>query len=45
MTGLLGVLDRAAQQNLVDFPKTIAALKGTTFRASSKLIEYLLSQY
>ncbi|NEP86472.1 MAG: DUF3368 domain-containing protein [Okeania sp. SIO2C2] len=45
VTGLLGVLDRAAQQNLVDFPKTIAALKGTTFRASSKLIEYLLSQY
>ncbi|NET45494.1 DUF3368 domain-containing protein [Okeania sp. SIO2B3] len=45
VTGLLGVLDRAAQQNLVDFPKTIAALKGTTFRASSRLIEYLLSQY
>lgn len=45
VTGLLGILDRAAQQNLVDFPTTIAALKGTTFRASSRLIEYLLSQH
>ena len=45
VTGLLGILDRAARQNLVDFPKTIAALKKTTFRASSKLIESLLSQY
>jgi predicted nucleic acid-binding protein len=45
VTGLLGILDRAAQQNIVDFPKTIAALKKTTFRASSKLIESLLSQY
>lgn len=45
VTGVLGVLDRAAQQNLVDFPQTIAALKKTTFRASTKLIESLLSQY
>ena len=45
VTGLLGILDRAAKQNLVDFPRTIAALKKTTFRASSKLIESLLSQY
>ena len=45
VTGLLGILDRAAQQNLVDFPQAIAALERTTFRASSKLIESLLSQY
>ncbi|MDY6805695.1 MAG: hypothetical protein SXA11_18060 [Cyanobacteriota bacterium] len=42
---MLGILDRAAQKNLVDFPLAIAALKETTFRASSKLIESLLSQY
>ena len=42
VTGVLGVLDRAAKQNLVDFPQTIAALKETTFRVSSKLIESLL---
>ena len=45
VTGLLGILDRAAQQNRVDFPQAIAALERTTFRASSKLIESLLSQY
>ena len=45
VTGLLGILDRAAQQNLVDFSEAIAALKETTFRASSKLIESLLARY
>lgn len=45
ITGLLGILDRAAKKNLVDFPQAIAALTETTFRASSKLIESLLSQY
>ena len=45
VTGLLGILDRAAQQNLVDFPQAIAALEKTTFRASPKLIKFLLSQY
>ncbi|NEO53738.1 MAG: DUF3368 domain-containing protein [Okeania sp. SIO3B5] len=45
VTGLLGILDRAAQQNLVDFSQAIAALEKTTFRASSKLIKSLLSQY
>lgn len=45
VTGLLGILDRAAQQNLVDFSQAIATLEKTTFRASSKLIESLLNQY
>ncbi|MEM1168833.1 MAG: DUF3368 domain-containing protein [Cyanobacteria bacterium P01_H01_bin.35] len=45
VTGLLGILDRAAQQNLVDFSEAISALKETTFRASSRLIESLLDRY
>jgi predicted nucleic acid-binding protein len=45
VTGLLGVLDEAARQNLVDFPKAISRLQETTFRASSQLIQSLLQQY
>jgi predicted nucleic acid-binding protein len=45
VTGLLGVLDEAARQNLVDFPEVIARLQQTTFRASSKLIQSLLQQH
>lgn len=45
VTGLLGVLDEAARQNLVDFPDTIARLQQTTFRASPKLIQSLLQQH
>lgn len=42
ITGLLGVLDEAGRQKLVDFPEAIARLQQTTFRASSKLIQSLL---
>lgn len=45
VTGLLGVLDEAARQNLVDFPKAISRLQETTFRASSQLIQSLLQRY
>ena len=44
VTGLLGVLDEAGRQKLVDFPGAIARLQQTTFRASSKLIQALLQQ-
>jgi predicted nucleic acid-binding protein len=44
VTGLLGVLDEAGRQKLVDFPGAIARLQQTTFRASSKLIQSLLQQ-
>ncbi|MBW4640748.1 MAG: DUF3368 domain-containing protein [Gloeocapsa sp. UFS-A4-WI-NPMV-4B04] len=44
VTGLLGVLNEAGRQKLVDFPKAIARLQQTTFRASSKLIQSLLQQ-
>ena len=45
VTGLLGVLDEAARQNLVDFSEVISRLQQTTFRASSKLIQSLLQRH
>jgi predicted nucleic acid-binding protein len=45
VTGLLGVLDEAARQNLLSFPGAIARLQQTTFRASSKLIQSLLQRH
>jgi predicted nucleic acid-binding protein len=45
VSGLLGVLDEAARQNLIDLPDAIAPLQQTTFRASPKLIGSLLQQY
>lgn len=45
MTGLLGVLDEAAMQKLVDFPEVIARLQQTTFQASTQLTQSLLQQY
>jgi predicted nucleic acid-binding protein len=43
VTGLLGVLNEAAQQNLIDLPTVIDRLQQTTFRASSQLIQLLLT--
>lgn len=45
VTRLLGVLNEAGKQKLVDFPEAIARLQQTTFRASSKLIQLLLQQH
>ncbi len=45
VTGLLGILDEAARQNLVDFPEAIARLQQTSFRASSQLIQSLLQRH
>jgi len=45
VTGLLGVLNDAALQNLVDFPDAIYRLQQTTFFAPEKLIQSLLKQY
>lgn len=45
VTGLLGVLDEAARQNLLSFPEAITRLQQTTFRASSKLIQSLLQRH
>ena len=45
VTGLLGVLDEAARQNLIDLPSAIFRLQQTSFRASSQLIQPLLENY
>lgn len=45
VTGLLGVLDEAAQKNLIDFPSAISRLRQTSFRASSILIQSILQKY
>ncbi|WP_413176221.1 DUF3368 domain-containing protein [Anabaena azotica] len=45
VTGLLGILDVAASQNLVDIPSAILALQKTNFRAASKLLTSLLNRH
>jgi predicted nucleic acid-binding protein len=45
VTGLLGVLDEAAKQDLIYFPDAISRLQQTTFRASTQLIQLLLEQH
>ncbi len=45
VTGLLGVLDEAAKQDLIYFPDAISRLQETTFRASTKLIQLLLERH
>ena len=45
VTGLLGVLDEAARNNMIDFPSAISRLQQTSFRASSALIQSLLQKH
>lgn len=45
VTGLLGVLDEAARQKLVDLQKAIVYLESTTFRISPKLLQSLLQKH
>lgn len=45
VTGLLGILYRAATQELLDFPSTIKRLQQTTFRASPTLLQSFLEKY
>ena len=42
VTGTLGVLDLAAQQQLVDLGQAIAALRQTSFRGPEDLIDEML---
>ena len=44
ITGTLGVLDRAAERGLIDFPVVIERLKGTTFRMSAVLLRQFLER-
>lgn len=43
--GLLGILDEAAMQRLVDLPTAIDRLQTTNFRVSDRLIRSLLERY
>jgi len=45
VTGLLGVLEQAASQNLIDLPDVISRLQKTSFRASSLLLNSLLKRH
>ncbi|BAZ83090.1 DUF3368 domain-containing protein [Sphaerospermopsis kisseleviana CS-549] len=44
ITGLLGILNLAANQNLIDLKTTITALQKTNFRASSHLLQSMFNQ-
>jgi len=45
VTGIIGVLNNAAQQNMINFPDAIYRLQQTTFFVPENLIQSLLSQY
>ncbi|MGK7903110.1 MAG: DUF3368 domain-containing protein [Hormoscilla sp.] len=45
VTGIIGVLNNGAQQNMINFPDAICRLQQTTFFVPEKLIQSLLSQY
>ena len=45
ITGLLGLLDRAADLGLIDMFDAIEKLEKTTFRVSKRLLASLLAKY
>lgn len=45
VTGTLGVLLLASEKRLLDLPDAIAALKQTTFRASDRLYDQMLTRF
>jgi predicted nucleic acid-binding protein len=44
VTGILGVLERAALRALIDLPTALTRLQGTTFQASSEIIVAMLAR-
>ncbi|MGB9180492.1 MAG: hypothetical protein WCB68_14765 [Pyrinomonadaceae bacterium] len=44
VVGTLGVLDKAAEREMLDLPEVLARLGQTSFRASTELINSLLEQ-
>lgn len=42
ITGTLGILDRAARENLIDLQETLESLQNTNFHVSDDLIQKLL---
>lgn len=45
LTGLLGILDEAANRQLIQMPEAIDKLKATSFRASPTLLKSLLQRH
>ncbi len=45
VTGLLGVLVRGAERNLVDLPAALSRSKTTSFRVSDRILQDLLDDY
>lgn len=45
LTGVLGILDRAAESNWIDIRAVIARLESTNFRTSTTIVQELLQQY
>jgi predicted nucleic acid-binding protein len=43
VTGTRGVLDRAAEKELLDLPAVLARLRATNFRVSPALLDRLLA--
>jgi len=43
ITGTIGILDRAARENLINLPETLTALQKTSFHISDDLIKKLLA--
>jgi predicted nucleic acid-binding protein len=42
--GTLGVIDLAGAHDLVDVPLAISRLRATNFRASARLLQYVLDR-
>ena len=45
ITGTLGILDRAATENWIDFAVVVARLQQTNFRASTAIVQELLQKH
>jgi predicted nucleic acid-binding protein len=44
VTGILGLLEMAAQRGMVDFAEAVECLRGTTFRSPEALLEQMLKR-
>jgi predicted nucleic acid-binding protein len=45
ITGLIGILDVAAEDQLIDLPATVKKLEATSFRANPSLLKWLLHRH
>lgn len=45
ITGILGILDRAATMKLIDLPAAVQSLQNTSFWASDSLLQRLLDKH